>query len=236
MLEVERLAVDLPAGDGTRRVVDDLSYSLEAGQCLGIVGESGSGKTVSALALLGLAPDGAKVSGAARFEGLDLVGLDERRLAGLRGASIGFVFQEPLSAFNPVQRIGRQVAEPLVSHRGLAWREARRRALSLLADVALDDPERMARAYPHELSGGQRQRALIAMMIACGPKLLIADEPTTALDASVQTEVLALLRRLRHERNMAMIFISHDLAAVGAAADEILVLYAGLTMERAPAK
>ena len=231
-LYVDSLAVSL-AG---RPVVDGVSFALDAGECLGIVGESGSGKTLAALALIGLAPEDARVSGTASFDGRDLLALDDRALEALRGDAIGFVFQEPLSALNPVRRVGWQVAEPLMRHRRLSEREAAPLALDALRSVALEDPERIARAYPHELSGGQRQRALIAMMIACGPKLLIADEPTTALDARAQADVLALLARLRRERAMAMILISHDLAAVAGDADRILVLYAGLVMERGPAR
>jgi peptide/nickel transport system ATP-binding protein len=232
MLTVGALTVVL-AG---RRVVDGVSFTIADGQCLGIVGESGSGKTLAALALVGLAPEGARVSGSAMFDGRDLLTLDDRALEALHGDSIGFVFQEPLTALNPVWRIGAQVAEPLIRHRGMTAREAAKSALDALRSAALDDPERIALAYPHELSGGQRQRAMIAMMIACGPKLLIADEPTTALDARVQADVLELLGRLRRERAMAMVLISHDLAAVAHNADQILVLYAGLVMERGPAR
>ena len=232
MLNVESLTVSL-AG---RNVVDGVSFTLAAGECLGIVGESGSGKSLTALALIGLAPEGALISGSVTFDGRDLLTLGDDALEALRGDSIGVVFQEPLTALNPVQRIGAQVAEPLVRHRGMSAREAARHALDALRSVALDEPERIARAYPHQLSGGQRQRALIAMMIVCGPKLLIADEPTTALDAPAQADVLALLGRLRRERGMAMILISHDLAAVAHNADQILVLYAGLVMERGPAR
>jgi len=232
MLNVESLTVSL-AG---RNVVDGVSFTLAAGECLGIVGESGSGKSLTALALIGLAPEGALISGSVTFDGRDLLTLGDDALEALRGDSIGVVFQEPLTALNPVQRIGAQVAEPLVRHRGMSAREAARHALDALRSVALDEPARIARAYPHQLSGGQRQRALIAMMIVCGPKLLIADEPTTALDAPAQADVLALLGRLRRERGMAMILISHDLAAVAHNADQILVLYAGLVMERGPAR
>jgi len=228
--------VSLTVALAGRLVVDGVSFALDAGECLGIVGESGSGKTLAALALIGLAPEGARVSGSATFDGRDLLALDDRALQALRGDAIGFVFQEPLSALNPVRRVGAQVAEPLMRHRRLSKREAAPLALDALRSVALDDPGRIARAYPHELSGGQRQRALIAMMVACGPKLLIADEPTTALDSRAQADVLALLARLRRERGMAMILISHDLAAVASEADAILVLYAGLVMERGPAR
>ncbi len=231
MMKVEGLSVTVPAPTGPRHIVEEVSFELEAGACLGIVGESGSGKTMSMLALVGLLPEGAASSGTALFEGVDLLALDDAALAAVRGGRIGFVFQEPMSAFNPVQRIGDQIAEPLVVHRGLSWTEARKQAVPLLASVKIDEPERIARAYPHELSGGQRQRALIAMMIAGSPSLLIADEATTALDASIQSEVLELLKALRREQGMALIFVSHDLGAVAEIADGIMVLYAGLIME-----
>ena len=190
---------------------------------------------MSVLALVGLLPQGAAQFGVALFEGADLLKLDDSALARVRGDRIGFVFQEPMSAFNPVQRIGWQIAEPLVVHRGVTRTDAKRQTLTLLESVSVEEPKQIARAYPHQLSGGERQRALIAMMIACSPKVLIADEPTTALDASIQAEVLDLLKSLRRERTMALIFVSHDIGAVAEIADEILVLYAGLTMEKASA-
>ena len=199
LLEVAELAIDLPAPGGLQRVVDRTSFSIAEGESLGVVGESGSGKTMTALALMALTPEGARVSGSIRFEERELVGLGEDAMRQLRGDRIAMIFQEPMTALNPLHRVGAQVAEPLMLHRGMAKAAARRRAVELLEHVRLAEPERAARSYPFALSGGERQRAMIAMAIGCSPRLVIADEPTTALDVTVQARILALIDSLRVE-------------------------------------
>ena len=199
LLEASNLAVDLLAANGAERVVRGATFSLQEGESLGVVGESGSGKTMTALALMGLTPEGARVSGSIRFEGRELVGLDEAEMIALRGDRIAMVFQEPMTALNPLHRVGAQVAEPLILHRGMSRRAAFHEAVKLLGHVRLADPQRAARAYPFALSGGERQRAMIAMAIGCSPRLVIADEPTTALDVTVQARILELIDGLRAE-------------------------------------
>jgi peptide/nickel transport system ATP-binding protein len=217
------------------QVVRDLSFELHAGECLAIVGESGSGKTQSMLAPFGLAP-GPRLSGQAWFDGVDLVAADEPARNALRGRRVGFVFQDPLTSLAPHLRIGEQLTEGLCFHRGLGQAAADQIALQLLQRVQLTEPGRRLRQYPHELSGGMRQRVVIAMALACEPALLVADEPTTALDATVQAEVLSLLHRLQRELGMAMVFISHDLGAVARVADQVLVMKAGAAVEQGPAQ
>ncbi|HEY1940683.1 MAG TPA: ABC transporter ATP-binding protein [Roseiarcus sp.] len=234
LLDIDNLAIDLPSPDGPRRVVYDVSYSLEAGESLGVVGESGSGKTMSALALMGLLPEGAAVSGALRFEGEDVTRFGEAEMQKLRGDRIAMIFQEPMTALNPLHRIGAQVAEPLILHRGLPKAKAWAEAVKLLDRVKLRDPERMAHAYPFALSGGERQRAMIAMALSCGPKLIIADEPTTALDVTVQARILDLLATLGAQSNMAMLLVSHDLAVIARHCRRVLVMYGGTIMESGP--
>ncbi len=234
LLEVADLAVDLATPDGLRRVVERTSFSLAEGESLGVVGESGSGKTMTALALMALTPEGARVSGSVRFEERELVGLEEKAMRRLRGDRIAMIFQEPMTALNPLHSVGAQVAEPLMLHRGLGKRDARERAVDLLERVRLADPERAARAYPFELSGGERQRAMIAMAIGCGPRLIIADEPTTALDVTVQARILALIDTLRSESKMAVMLVSHDLAVIAGHCDRVIVMYAGMIMESGP--
>jgi peptide/nickel transport system ATP-binding protein len=236
LLSVADLAIDLPTPDGPRRVVHDVSFALDGGDSLGVVGESGSGKTMTALALMGLLPEGATVSGALRFEGVDLARLDEAEMQRLRGDRIGMVFQEPMTALNPLHRVGRQVAEPLILHRGMSKAAAWAEAVKLLARVRLRDPERVARAYPFALSGGERQRAMIAMALSCSPKLLIADEPTTALDVTVQARILDLLATLGAQSEMATLLVSHDLAVVARHCHRVLVMYGGTVMESGPAE
>ncbi|MGA2042733.1 MAG: ABC transporter ATP-binding protein [Roseiarcus sp.] len=231
LLDVADLSVDLPTAGGFRRLVRDVSFALDAGQTLGVVGESGSGKTLTALALMGLLPEGARVSGRAMFEGRDLLGLDEPQMQRLRGDRVAMIFQEPMTALNPLQSVGRQIAEPLILHRGLSRGAAGAEAVRLLARVGLPDPARRARAHPHELSGGQRQRAMIAMALACAPRLMIADEPTTALDVTVQAQILDLIADLCAHSDMALILVSHDLAVVAQNCRRMLVMYGGATME-----
>ncbi|GLW10988.1 hypothetical protein Misp01_61160 [Microtetraspora sp. NBRC 13810] len=230
LLEVEDLTVRF--GDST--VVAGVRLSLGAGERLGLIGESGSGKTLTALAVAGLLPPGAAVTGSVRFEGSELLGRRERAIAPLRGAGIGFVFQEPLTALNPLMRIGAQIGEPLRIHRGLSRRAARGAAAELAARVGLPDPERIVRAYPHQLSGGQRQRVGIAIAIAARPALIVADEPTTALDVTVQAEILRLLTALVEEEGSALLFISHDLAVVAQVSRRLAVMRAGRVVEEGP--
>jgi peptide/nickel transport system ATP-binding protein len=231
LLDIAGLNIDLPTSDGARRIVRDVSFSLDRGGTLGVVGESGSGKTMTALALMGLSPDGATISGTVRFGGEDLTKLDEAAWRALRGDRIAMIFQEPMTALNPLQTIGWQIAEPLILHRRLSKRAALAEAVRLLTRVGLPDPARRARAYPHELSGGQRQRAMIAMALSCGPSLVIADEPTTALDVTVQAQILALLAELREQSEMALILVSHDLAVIAQNCRRVVVMYGGMVME-----
>jgi peptide/nickel transport system ATP-binding protein len=235
LLEVEGLTVTLPGRDGARLVaVRDVSFALERGRMLGIVGESGSGKTMTALALIGLLPEGAGVEGAIRLDGQDLARLPEPALCRLRGDRVAMIFQEPMTALNPLQTVGRQVAEPLVLHRGMGWDAARAEAARLLDHVRLPGARGRLGAFPHQLSGGQRQRVMIAMALACRPDLLIADEPTTALDVTVQAQILDLVVELVEETGMALILISHDLGVIAETVDDVLVMYGGAVVERAP--
>ncbi|MFF3440003.1 ATP-binding cassette domain-containing protein [Streptosporangium sp. NPDC002721] len=230
LLSVENLTV----GFGAERVVDGVAFSLGAGERLGLIGESGSGKTLTALALAGLLPPEARARGSVRLDSRELLGLRERSLARLRGDRIGFVFQEPLTALNPSMRVGAQIVEPLRIHRGLARRPARAAAVELAARVGLPDPDRIVRSYPHQLSGGQRQRAGIAIALACRPALIVADEPTTALDVTVQAEILRLLTGLVREDGSALLFISHDLAVVAQVAERVAVMRDGRIIEEGP--
>ncbi len=213
--------------------MDGVSFELDAGRTLGIVGESGCGKTVLSRSLLRLNPvSGGRVV----FDGTDLLGLDEAELRAVRGRDVSIVFQDPMSSLNPVLTIGRQVGETLVVHLGMSRRAARERARELLAAVGIPSPAARLDEYPHQLSGGMRQRVTIAMALACEPRLLIADEPTTALDVTVQAQILDLLKQQQEERGMAMILISHDLGVVAGRTDEIAVMYAGRIVERAPTR
>src|ERR1700761_4156389 len=236
LLDVQDLAIELPTPAGYVSVVRDVSFSLEQGQSLGVVGESGSGKTMTALALMGLLPEGAKVSGAIRFEGRDIARAGEAEMQKLRGDRIAMVFQEPMTALNPLHRVGDQVAEPLRLHRGLSRARAGAEAVRLLERVRLRDPEKLARAYPFALSGGERQRAMIALALACSPKLLIADEPTTALDVTVQAKILDLIAALGAESGLSVLLVSHDLAVIARHCARVLVMYGGAAMEEGPAE
>ncbi|MBX6366841.1 MAG: ABC transporter ATP-binding protein [Rhodospirillales bacterium] len=234
LLQVDHLTVTLPGPQGPVTAVRDVSFALERGRMLGIVGESGSGKTMTALALMGLLPEGAGVEGAIRLEGQDIARLPEAELCKLRGDRVAMIFQEPMTALNPLQTVGRQVAEPLVLHRGMSWEAARAEAARLLDHVRLPDPKGRLSAFPHQLSGGQRQRVMIAMALACRPDLLIADEPTTALDVTVQAQILDLIVELVEETGMALVLISHDLGVIAETVDDVLVMYGGTVVERAP--
>jgi peptide/nickel transport system ATP-binding protein len=231
LLEVEHLTVTLPGREGSVMAVRDVSFALERGRMLGIVGESGSGKTMTALALMGLLPEGARVGGAVRLDGQDLASLPEAELCKRRGNRVAMIFQEPMTALNPLQSVGRQVAEPLVLHRDMAWDVAKAEAARLLDHVRLPDAKGRLGAFPHQLSGGQRQRVMIAMALACRPDLLVADEPTTALDVTVQAQILDLIRDLQKEFGSAVIIITHDLGVVAELADDILVMYGGRCVE-----
>jgi peptide/nickel transport system ATP-binding protein len=216
-----------------RPALDGVSFALEAGESVALVGESGCGKTQLARAILGLPPESARVSGAVRFGGRDLLGLSDAEWRAVRGREIGLVFQEPASALDPVQTIGAQLLETIRFHFDVPRAEARRLALAALHDVAFPDPEGALSEYPHRLSGGLRQRALLALTLACGPALLLADEPTASLDATVAAQVLDLLDRLRRERRLTLLLVTHDLGLVAAHCDRVLVLYAGRIVEEA---
>ncbi|MFZ4756769.1 MAG: ABC transporter ATP-binding protein [Burkholderiaceae bacterium] len=234
LLEVRDLRVSLRTARGPAEAVRGVSFSLERGQTLGVIGESGCGKSVTALALMGLLPETARIDGSVRFAGRELVGLPDAELCRVRGDRIGMVFQEPMTSLNPLHTIGRQVAEPLRLHRGLGAGAARAEAVRLLERVGLPDARRRVDAYPHQLSGGQRQRVTIAAALACGPDLLIADEPTTALDVTIQAQILDLIADLVAERGMALILISHDLGVVAENVDRMLVMYGGQIVEQGP--
>jgi len=236
LLAVCGLTVAFRTGRGEATAVEDLSFTLDAGEILGLVGESGSGKSVSALAILGLLPRPAArvVSGRVAFEGTDLLTIPERRLRRLRGPGIGMIFQEPMSSLNPVFTIGDQITETLRAHERIGPAAARVRAVALLDRVGIPAAARRLRDYPHQLSGGQRQRVMIAIALSCNPRLLIADEPTTALDVTIQAQILDLLLDLRAERGMAVLLITHNMGVVAETADRVLVMYAGRIAERAP--
>jgi peptide/nickel transport system ATP-binding protein len=236
LLAVAGLAVSFEVAGRPRAAVRDVSFVVRRGDVVALVGESGSGKSVTALAALGLLPANARVTGAITLDGTELVGADAATLREVRGGRIGTVFQEPMSALNPVFTVGDQLAEAIRAHRDTRRAAADRQVRDLLDTVGLDDPERIARAYPHELSGGQLQRAMIAMAISCEPALLIADEPTTALDVTVQAGILDLLRDLRARLGMSILLITHDMGVVADLADEVVVLRAGEVVERAPAR
>src|SRR5260221_8179946 len=234
LLAVADLGVTLATPRGTLEVLRRVGFTLDRGRILGIVGESGSGKTMTALALMGLLPEAARATGSIRLDGRELLALPEAELCRLRGDRIAMIFQEPMTALNPLQPIGRQVAEPLGLHRDMAGSAAWVEAVRLLGRVRLPDPARIAAAFPHQLSGGQRQRAMIAMALACRPDLLVADEPTTALDVTIQGQILDLLVELVEEADMAMILISHDLGVIAETADRVMVMYGGGAVETAP--
>lgn len=231
LLTVNSLDVRTTAG---RELVTDLSFDLAAGARLGLIGESGSGKSVTSLAVTGLLGAGLVATGSVLLNGVQVVGAPERRLVPLRGRVASVVFQEPLTALDPLMRVGRQVAEPIARHRGLRGAVLRAAVAEALAEVSLDEA-RIARALPHEISGGQRQRAAIAIALASQPQLLIADEPTTALDVTVQAQILSLLDDLVEARGMALLFISHDLAVVSAMTRDLIVMSAGVAVERGTA-
>lgn len=234
LLSVENVAVDLPTPRGNLRAVDGVNLQVAAGQTLGVVGESGCGKTMLSRAILQLLPKKARLTGRVMFDGQDLVSMDREKLRKLRGRSLAVVFQDPMTSLNPVLTIGTQLIETLQEHLELDLSAARKRSVELLAAVGIPAPEQRLANYPHQLSGGMRQRVAIAIALSCEPKLLIADEPTTALDVTIQAQILDLLAREQRRRHMAMIIITHDLGVVAGRTDEVAVMYAGRVVERAP--
>ena len=224
----------LSARIGDLRLVREVGFAVHRGRTLAVVGESGSGKSITAAAVMGILPPQITTDGSVFFDGTELLGEPTRRRRARGGAEIGYVFQEPMSALHPLLRIGTQMIRPLRHHLGLSRREARDRAVELLAQVGLDRERKLLDAYVHELSGGMRQRVMIAMAISCGPRLLLADEPTTALDPTVQQQILRLLVRLREELDLALVLISHDLGLVARYSDEVLVMYDGRVVEQGP--
>jgi ABC-type dipeptide/oligopeptide/nickel transport system ATPase component len=230
LLWVRDLNVQHPGGVGAVR---GASFELATGEILGIVGESGSGKTQLLLSLLGLTERGAQVSGSARFRGEELIGMREARLRTLRGERIAMIFQDPMTALNPYLRVGRQLTEVLAAHRRMRGRAAQRRAQELLEAVHINEPRHRLQQFPHELSGGMRQRVMIAMALLCEPQILLADEPTTALDVTVQAQILALLRELRERRGTAIVLVTHDFGVIAETADRVLVMQQGRIIEQA---
>ncbi len=235
LLRVEDLVTSFSSDEGVVRAVDGVSFELPDGGTLGVVGESGCGKSVTSLSIMRLLPEpaGAIERGRILFEGKDLATLPEKEMRALRGNRISMIFQEPMTSLNPGHRVGKQIGESVRLHRGASHSEARKRAIEMLELVGIPAPRQRVDAYPHELSGGMRQRVMIAMALACGPRLLIADEPTTALDVTIQAQILELLVKLKEEMGMSILFITHDLGVVAELTDQVLVMYAGRIVERA---
>ena len=237
LLEVKNLHTYFKTRKGTVKAVNDVSYSLEPGRTIGIVGESGSGKSVSAMSILQLLDgNGYIAEGEILFDGEDLTKLTEQQMYSIRGNKISVIFQEPMTALNPVFSIQKQLSEPFMIHQGMNKKEARAKALEMLAAVQIPNPEAVLRQYPHQLSGGMRQRVMIAMALACKPKILIADEPTTALDVTIQAQILRLMNNLQRENGTAIIFITHDLGVINEMADDVVVMYCGQVVEQTSAR
>ncbi len=235
LLEVQDLRMVFPVEGGEAVAVDGVSFAIDRGRVLGLVGESGSGKSMTALCMLRLVPPPGRITrGRVLLDGRDLLSLPEREMRKVRGAQVAMIFQEPMTALNPVLNVGSQVAEAIALHRPVSRRQAWERAVALLGEVGIPDAARRAGDYPHQLSGGMRQRVMIAMAISCEPALLVADEPTTALDVTIQAEILGLLRRLRERYGMALLLITHDLGVVAEQADDVAIMYAGRIVEQAP--
>lgn len=233
ILSIQNMNVRFVTPDGQVQAVSDLSYQIAAGETLGIVGESGSGKSQSVFALMGLTAENGLVNGEANFHGENLLTMSKRQLNRVRAEKIGMIFQDPMTSLNPFMKIGKQLCEVLMVHKGMSKAEARRESIRMLDAVRIPSPETRLTQYPHELSGGMRQRVMIAMALLCRPELLIADEPTTALDVTVQAQILALLRDLQHEFNTAILLITHDMGVVAEMCDRVLVMYGGRKMEEA---
>jgi peptide/nickel transport system ATP-binding protein len=236
LLQVENLNVTFATQSGEVAAVRDVSFNIPEAGTLGLVGESGSGKSATSLAIMRLLPPQARIDGKISFAGQNLLALPEDSMRKLRGSNIGMIFQEPMTALNPVMRVGDQVAEAVAAHHSVSRQEAKRRAVGALREVAIPEPDQRANDYPHQLSGGQRQRVMIAMALVNHPRLLIADEPTTALDVTIQAQILDLLRDLRERHKLAMLFISHDLGVVSRVADQVAVMYAGEIVEMGPVR
>lgn len=237
LLELKHLKTFFKTRRGTVKAVNDVSYSVEAGKTLGVVGESGSGKSVSAMSILRLLDGNGYIdSGEILFNGTDLTKLSIEQMYKIRGNDISVIFQEPMTSLNPVFTIMRQMQEPFLIHQGLSKKEAEKRVVEMLADVKIPNPEIVARQYPHQLSGGMRQRVMIAMALACRPKLLIADEPTTALDVTIQAQILKLMNDLKKEHGTSILFITHDLGVINQMADDVAVMYCGQVVEMSPAR
>jgi oligopeptide transport system ATP-binding protein len=231
LLELEQLSISLPTSSGPRTIVHDVDLQVQAGQVYGIAGESGSGKTMTMLSLLGLLPRGGVATGAARFDGRDLLATDRKGLRGVRGKDVSMVFQDPMTSLHPMLTVGKQLTEHARKHLRIGRKEAEARAAAMLDDVRIPDGEAALRAYPHEFSGGMRQRIAIAIALMCEPRVLIADEPTTALDVTVQAGILRLLDRLRTEKGMAVVLITHDLGVMSSVAERMSVMYSGRVIE-----
>ncbi len=237
LLEVKNLKTFFKTRNGTVKAVNDVSYSIEKGKTLGIVGESGSGKSVSAMSILRLLDaNGYIAEGTISFDGRDLAELTTQELYHIRGNRISVIFQEPMTSLNPVFSIKRQLSEPFMIHQGMSKKEAAQKSIEMLRAVQIPNPEQVVRQYPHQLSGGMRQRVMIAMALACKPDILIADEPTTALDVTIQAQILHLMNRLQRENGTAIMFITHDLGVINEMADDVVVMYCGQVVERAPAR
>ena len=237
LLEIKNLKTFFKTKKGIVKAVNDVSYSLEAGKTIGIVGESGSGKSVSAMSILRLLDGNGYIdSGSIQFEGKELTTLSMDEMYALRGNAISVIFQEPMTSLNPVFTVDRQLSEPFIIHQGMSKKEAHEQALKMLYDVQIPNPEAVIKQYPHQLSGGMRQRVMIAMALACRPKILIADEPTTALDVTIQAQVLDLLRNLKDKINSSIMFITHDLGVIAEMADDVAVMYCGQVVEKASAR
>ncbi|MBV9833227.1 MAG: ABC transporter ATP-binding protein [Alphaproteobacteria bacterium] len=238
VLQVDDLQTHFFTAIGQVRAVDGVSYSLKSGETLGVVGESGCGKSVTALSILRLVanPPGRIVGGAVRFQGRNLLELSDAEMERIRGNEISMIFQEPMTSLNPLYTVGTQIAEAVALHQGLSRKDAWDRAVDMLKRVSIPEPEKRAHAYPHQMSGGMRQRVMIAMALSCNPKVLIADEPTTALDVTIQAQILDLMRELQETTGTAIILITHDMGVVAENADRVVVMYAGRKVEEAPAK
>ena len=235
LLEVENLQIHFRTSDGVNRAVDGVSFHVDEGETLAVVGESGCGKSVTAMSILKLIPEPpGKVAGSVRFQDQELLKLSDREMRDIRGNAISMIFQEPMTSLNPVLTVGRQIGESLQLHQGLGKKAAEARAIEMLNLVGIPEPQQCVRYYPHQLSGGMRQRVMIAIALACNPKLLIADEPTTALDVTIQAQILDLMKDLKHRVGAAIILITHDLGVVAEVAERVMVMYAGHKVEEAP--